>query len=67
MSEARTIWHDLETRRSVAVSRQRSALLLGAALLIAMCAGEVVFLNYVAGPDTVNILSAAEGMPIAPE
>jgi ABC-type Fe3+-siderophore transport system permease subunit len=67
MSDARTIWHDLETRRSVAANRQWTALLLGAGLLIAMCAGEVVFLNYVAGPDTINILSAAEGMPVGPE
>jgi len=67
MSEARTIWHDLETRRSLVTNRQRTSLLLGAGLLIAMCAGEVVFLNYVAGPDTVNILTAAEGMPIGPE
>ena len=67
MSEARTIWHDLEARRSFTANRQRMSLLLAAGLLIAICAGEVLFLNYFVGPDTVNILSAAEGMPVGPE
>ena len=68
MSEARTIWQDMEARRSIAVSRQRSGVILMAALLIAMCGAEVLFLTYVAGPDTVNLLTAPEGMAMsAPE
>jgi hypothetical protein len=67
MGEARTVWHDLQTRRSAAASRHRTGLLLMAGLLIAMCTAEALFLNYVAGPDTVNLLTAAEGMPVGVE
>jgi hypothetical protein len=67
MSEARTVWQDLEVRRNTAANRQRTGLLVAAALLIAMCAAEVVFLNYVAGADTFKILTAAEGMPVGDE
>jgi hypothetical protein len=65
MSEARTIWHSMETRRSAAVSRERCSLLIAAALLCAMAAAEVLFLHYVAGPDSVNLLMAAEGFQIS--
>ena len=65
MSEARTIWHAMETRRSAAVSRHRAGLLIAAALLCAMAAAEVLFLHYVAGPDSVNLLTAAEGVQIS--
>lgn len=64
MSEARTIWHDLDGRQSIAVSRQRIGLLLVAAMLIVMSAAEVAFLRYVVGPDTVNMVTATEGMGI---
>lgn len=64
MSETSTIWHDLDARRSSAAMRHRFGVLLAAALLIAMCAAEVLFLRYVAGPDTVTLLSAGEAMPI---
>jgi hypothetical protein len=64
MSEARTIWHNLEAWHSRAVNRQRVGVLLAAGLLIAMCTTEVVFLRYFAGPGTVNMVTAAEGMPV---
>jgi hypothetical protein len=54
----------METRRSAAVSRDRAGLLIAAALLCAMAAAEVLFLHYVAGPDSVNLLTAAEGVQI---
>jgi len=64
MSEARTIWHDLEAWQSRAANRQRLGVLLAAGLLIAMCATEVAFLRYFAGPDSVNMVTVAEGMPV---
>jgi hypothetical protein len=67
MSEARTVWHDLQTRQKVAANRQRSGVLLAAGLLIAMGAAEALFLAYVAGPDTVDLLTAAQGAPTGGE
>ena len=64
MSEAHTVWHDMQARRDTAVSRHWSGVVLAAVLLTAMCCAEVLFLKYVAGPDTVNLLSAAEGMAV---
>ena len=64
MSEARTIWHAMEARRSAAVSRDRAGLLIAAALLCAMAAAEVLFLQYVAGPESADLLAAAEGIHI---
>jgi hypothetical protein len=62
MSEAHTIWHDLDMRRSPAATQQRSGMLLAVALLCAMAAAEVLFLRYVAGPDSVAMIQAAEGI-----
>jgi hypothetical protein len=64
MSEARTVWHMLEQRRATAASRHRSGVLLVAALLCAMAAAEVLFLRFVGGPDAVNLIAAAEGIPV---
>ena len=64
MSEARTIWHDLDERRSHAATQQRSGMLLAVALLCAMAAAEVLFLRYVAGPDSVDMMQAAEGITV---
>jgi hypothetical protein len=64
MSEANTVWHDLQTRQKVVANRQRYGVLLAGGLLIAMCAAQVLFLRYVAGPDTVNLLTAGEGMAV---
>jgi hypothetical protein len=63
MSDARTVWHTLDQRRSRAASRQRSGVLIAVALLCVMAAAEVLFLRFVAGPDSVNLISAAEGIP----
>ena len=64
MSEGRTIWQDLDTRRSHAATQQRSGILLAVALLSVMAAAEVLFLRYVAGPDSVNMMQAAEGISV---
>ena len=67
MSEARTVWHDLQTRQRVTANRQRSGILVAAGLLIAMGAAEVLFLNFAVGPDTVDLLTAAQGAPTGGE
>ncbi|HEX3402674.1 MAG TPA: hypothetical protein VHT74_20360 [Acetobacteraceae bacterium] len=67
MSGARTVWHDLEVRRNVAINRQRAGLLLAVVVLLAMSVAEIAFLNYIATPETVNLLMAAGGMPIGVE
>ena len=67
MSEARTVWQDLEARRSTAASRKRTGMMLAVALLLGMCAAEVAFLRYFAGPDTVATVVAAEGLPVGSE
>ncbi|MBV9735772.1 MAG: hypothetical protein JO209_07655 [Acidisphaera sp.] len=64
MSEARTIWHDMAARRGVAIRRKRSGMALAVALLCAMAAAEVLFLTFVAGPDSVGLVAAAEGVPM---
>jgi hypothetical protein len=62
MSEAHTIWHSLEQRRSRAANRERSGVMIAVALLCAMAVAEVLFLRFVAGPDSVNLISVAEGI-----
>jgi hypothetical protein len=42
--------------------KKRSGIMLAVALLCAMAAAEVLFLNYVAGPDSVAMMMAAEGV-----
>ena len=64
MSEVRTVWHDMQIRRNEAVSRRRRGMLLAVLALGAMCAAEALFLAYFAGPDTVNLMAAAEGVPV---
>jgi hypothetical protein len=64
MSEARTVWHATEARRNAAASRQRSGILLAICLLGVMAAAEVLFLRFAAGPDSVNMMVAAEGVAI---
>ncbi len=65
MSEARTIWETRESRTVSAATRERGGIVIAIGLLAAIAAGEVLFLNFVAGPDSVNMLSAAEGIPVA--
>ena len=43
---------------------RRTGLLIAAALLCTLAASEVLFLHFVAGPDSVNLLMAAEGVQI---
>jgi hypothetical protein len=64
MSEAHTVWHALESRRSAAVARKRASMLLLVCLLCAMAVCEVLFLKFVASPDSVNLMVAAEGVVI---
>jgi hypothetical protein len=64
MSEAHTVWHTLESRRSAAVTRKRASMLLLVCLLCAMAVSEVLFLKFFASPDSVNLLVAAEGVVI---
>jgi hypothetical protein len=63
MSDARTIWHSMEARRTTAASRERTGIMLAVCLLCAMAAAEVLFLRFAAGPDSVNLIAGAEGIP----
>jgi len=62
MSQAQTVWHELQARRSAAVRHRWLGVLVGMALLSGICAGEVLFLRYVGGPAAMNTFTAAEGM-----
>jgi hypothetical protein len=62
MIEARTVWHAMEARRSPAVSRHRRGFLLAVCLVCAVAAAQVLFLRFVAGPDSIDQLVAAEGI-----
>jgi len=63
MSEAQTIWHEVRARqRAQSAQRRWHGMAIAAALLIAMAAAEVLFLTYVAGPDTVQMITDAEGI-----
>ena len=64
MSEAPTTWVMTDVRAHRA-RRQRTGMLLGAALLCLMATAEVLFLNFVAGPDTVALMMSAEGVAIS--
>lgn len=66
MSDVRTIWHEMEMQRSQAAAKHRTGILIAAALLLTMAAAEVLFLRYAAGPDSVNLMAAAEGIPVTP-
>jgi hypothetical protein len=62
MGEVYTVWHALETRRTAVATRRRASIVLAIGFLFAMAASEVVFLRYVAGPDSISLISAAEGI-----
>jgi hypothetical protein len=64
MSQAPTVWM-LTDHRAQRLRRQRVNMLLVAALLCVMTTAEVLFLNFVAGPDTVATMMAAEGVASA--
>ena len=63
MSQAQFVWRSLEERRRAAANREYVNIVLAACLLSVIAATEVLFLYHVAGPDTVNLLAAAEGIP----
>jgi hypothetical protein len=52
----------MAAERNAASSRERSGFMLAVALLCAMTVCEVLFLKYVAGPDSVAMIAAAEGI-----
>jgi hypothetical protein len=58
--------HTIEARPSVVATRPRSGSIIAVGLLCTMTAAEVLFLRYVAGPDGVNMLSAAEAIAPPP-
>jgi hypothetical protein len=66
MSETSTISHGIEARPGVVTTRPRSGFLIAVGLLCTMAAAEVLFLRYVAGPDSINMLSAAEAIAPPP-
>jgi hypothetical protein len=61
MSQAPTAWVMTEVRAHH-VRKQRVGLLFGVVLLCVMATAEVLFLNFMAGPDTVALMMAAEGV-----
>lgn len=63
MSEARTVWHEVAARRNTAKRQHFTSYVLACILLITMTVAEVQFLRYFAGPDSVNLMAAAEGIP----
>jgi len=63
MNDMPIVWVIPNDRMCAVHSRKkRSGVMLAAALLCAMAAAEVLFLNYVAGPDSVAMMMAAEGV-----
>ena len=64
MIEAPSVWM-MTDARAHRVRRRRTGMMLVAGLLCLMAAAEVLFLNFVAGPDTVAMMMAAEGMATA--
>ena len=62
MSEARTVWHDLADRQVKSGYQRFTDCVLAATILITMTVAEVQFLRFVAGPDSVNLISAADGI-----
>ena len=66
MSEAQTVGHVIEARRSASANRQRAGFMLAVALLCASAAAEVVFLNFVAAPGSAEMMQQAEGVALPP-
>jgi hypothetical protein len=63
MSQARTVWHEVAARRNAAKRQYFTVYLFAFLLLITMTVAEVQFLRHFAGPDSVNMMAAAEGIP----
>lgn len=62
MGESRSIWSDSVWRRAKADRETLVDYILIALLLIIMAAAEVQFLWHVAGPDSVSLIQAADGI-----
>ena len=62
MNDMPMVWVVSEERMHGVRSKKRTGIMLVAALLCVMAAAEVLFLNYVAGPDSVSMMMAAEGV-----
>ncbi len=66
MSEARAIRVALEQWQNAAASHRRSGLLLAICLVAAMAVAEVLFLQFVAGPDSTELMVRTEGIAPPP-
>jgi hypothetical protein len=62
MNDMPLVWLVSDEQMHRVRRKKHKGLLLVAALLCAMAAAEVLFLNYVAGPDSVAMMMAAEGV-----
>jgi hypothetical protein len=62
MGESRTVWSDSVWRRAKIDREPLVDYILIAMLLIIMAAAEVQFLWHVAGPDSVSLIQAADGI-----
>lgn len=62
MNQTPAVWVVRDERIHRALSKKRAGVVLAAALLCVMAAAEVLFLQYVAGPDSVAMMMAAEGV-----
>ena len=62
MGESRTIWSDTGWRRAKDDRESLVDYVLIASLLIVMAAVEVQFLLHVAGPNSVSLIQAADGI-----
>ena len=65
MNNMPTVWALSDERMYGVRSKKRAGIMLAVALLCAMAAAEVLFLNYVAGPDSVAMMMAAEGVAVS--
>ncbi|HEY7580813.1 MAG TPA: hypothetical protein VH855_24745 [Acetobacteraceae bacterium] len=62
MSQAPTAWVAADAPIYRLRDRKRTGFMLAVGLVCVMAAAEVLFLNYVAGPDSVAMMMAAEGV-----
>ncbi len=64
MNDMPIVWVVSDERMHSVRGKKRTGIMLAVALLCAMAAAEVLFLNYVAGPDSVAMMMAAEGVAV---
>ena len=65
MNDVPIVWVVSDEQMCSVRRRKRPGIMLLAALLCVMTAAEVLFLNYVSGPDSVAMMMAAEGVVTA--